>query len=343
MIKSLHIKNFKCFGDQRFELGNLTLLTGLNGTGKSSVIQSLLLLRQSHQRQFLQVGRLLLNGDLIQLGTIPEVFFEGAKDGQNEFGFDLGLSSETVGWHFKYQHEMDVAQLASNPESDQVYDTSIFGNNFHYLPSDRIGPQSGFEISDYDVRERGQLGVKGEYAPHFLAVASATRGNNLSSQVSTWMDAICPGLSIETVIYPEVDRVDLRYNFPSSSGRTNNYRSTNVGFGITYTLPIVVALLASEKDALVLLENPEAHLHPKGQVKLGELMAYAASSGIQVIVETHSDHIIEGVYQAINQNIVEGDKIHSYRLSRIQMNLSSTVQYFSSDKLKQLFREFRYQ
>ena len=77
MIKKLHIKNFKCFEDQNFELGNLTLLTGLNGTGKSSVIQSLLLLHQSYQQHFLQTNRLLLNGDLIELGTAQDIVRQG--------------------------------------------------------------------------------------------------------------------------------------------------------------------------------------------------------------------------------------------------------------------------
>lgn len=47
-LQSLHLQNFKCFENQLLRLRPLTLLSGLNGTGKSSVIQSLLLLRQSY-------------------------------------------------------------------------------------------------------------------------------------------------------------------------------------------------------------------------------------------------------------------------------------------------------
>ena len=355
MIKSLHLKNFKCFENQCFELSNLTLLTGLNGTGKSSVIQSLLLLRQSYQQRFLQDRRLLLNGDLLQLGTIDDVVFEGAELEHDKFGFGLDLSNgnETVEWHFQYQSEMDVAELTSNPSiSNEVYDTSFFSDNFHYLPAERIGPQSGFEVSDYSVRERGQLGVQSEYAPYFLhtfrtksvnsiLVHSDSRSANLIDQVEAWMGEISPGVGIQLENFPGIDRVDLRYTFRTEESTSGPFRSTNVGFGITYTLPIVLALLASGKDTLVLIENPEAHLHPVGQIKLGELMARAASCGIQVIVETHSDHIIEGMFRATKKNIIDLSLIRSYHLSRDKGAISSTVKSFGN--LKQLSRQFRHQ
>lgn len=338
MIKSLDIKNFKCFEDQRFELGNLTLLTGLNGTGKSSVLQSLLLLRQSHQNQFLQKGRLLLNGDIIQLGTARNVLFEGA--GSDEFGFCLDFSETSAKWHFKYEKkglketEADVAILNSEQVSDDIYDASLFGDSFHYLSAERVGPQPAFETSDYFVNERQQLGVKGEYAPHFLDVFAQKEITNkvlahsssdhsirpirLKSQVEAWMAEISPGVRIELGSYPDIDRINLQYRFIIGKNTipTNKYRSTNVGFGITYTLPILLALLASQEDTLVLLENPEAHLHPQGQFKLGELMARAASCGIQVIVESHSDHILNGIRVAVRKKIITPDKVRLYYMER---------------------------
>ena len=328
MIDALHIENFKCFENQRFELGNLTLLTGLNGTGKSSVIQSMLLLRQSHQRQFLQAGGLLLNGDLIQLGIARDIFFEGAHE-EDKFGFCLDSSGMQAEWYFEYIAERDVAQLISEKVLERVYDTSLFSDNFHYLPTDRIGPQPVFETSDYSVRERRQLGVKGEYAPHFLDIFGAreviaetlahptkTTETNLKNQVDAWMGEISPGVRINIENYPNIDQINLQYSFSIGMDTTNNYRSTNVGFGITCTLPIVLSLLASQEDTLVLLENPEAHLHPQGQFKLGELMARAASYGIQVIVESHSDHILNGIRVAVRQKIIEPDKVRLYYLSR---------------------------
>lgn len=327
MIRSLRITNFKCFKDQCFELGNLTLLTGLNGTGKSSVLQSLLLLRQAYQHQFLQKGRLLLNGDIIQLGKAQNVFFEGAES--NEFGFCLDFSGTSAKWYFEYKETADVARLNSEQVSDDIYDASLFGDSLHYLSAERVGPQPVFETSDYFVHERQQLGVKGEYAPHFLDIfgseeitnevlvhSSSDRGRSLKNQVEAWMGEISPGVRIALEPYHGIDRINLQYRFEIGKYMTNKYRSTNVGFGITYTLPILLALLASQKDTLVLLENPEAHLHPKGQFKLGELMARAASCGIQVIVESHSDHILNGIRVAVRKELITPNKVRLHYLQR---------------------------
>ena len=77
-----------------------------------------------------------------------------------------------------------------------------------------------------------------------------------------------------------------------------------------------MALLASQQDALVLLENPEAHLHPRGQFQLGELMARAASCGIQVVVESHSDHVLNGIRIAVRQGILAPKQVRLYYLER---------------------------
>lgn len=80
MIRSIRLQNYKCFEDQLLEFNALTLLSGLNGTGKSSVVQSLLLLRQSFQQNLLRITGLALNGDLIHIGTAKDALFEGAKE-----------------------------------------------------------------------------------------------------------------------------------------------------------------------------------------------------------------------------------------------------------------------
>ncbi len=97
----------------------------------------------------------------------------------------------------------------------------------------------------------------------------------------------------------------MQFSFATS----NQYRATNVGFGITYVLPILVAILSSRAGALLLIENPEAHLHPKGQAEMGALLARAASCGIQVLIETHSDHVLNGIRVATHDGIIEPQDI----------------------------------
>jgi predicted ATPase len=87
--------------------------------------------------------------------------------------------------------------------------------------------------------------------------------------------------------------------------RSREYRATNVGFGLSYVLPVLVALLGVSRGGLVLIENPEAHLHPRGQTRLGELCARAAAAGVQVVIETHSDHVMDGSRIAIREGVLE--------------------------------------
>jgi len=96
---------------------------------------------------------------------------------------------------------------------------------------------------------------------------------------------------------------------------SKDHRAANVGFGLTYVLPILTAILSSAPGALLLIENPEAHLHPKGQSRMGELLARAASCGIQIIVETHSDHILNGIRLAVrNRKLASSDvQIHFFQ------------------------------
>lgn len=320
MITSLQLLNFKPFANQSLEFKKITLFSGLNSTGKSSVMQSLLLLRQSYQQGLLPEKGLALNGYFVNIGTARDALFEGAKE--DLIGFDIVWENNNKAtWRFKYDREVDVLNIDSEPVSSEVYKSNIFGNNFHYLQAERLGPRPFNEMSDYQVRQLGQLGIKGEYAAHFLAIngrkvipnsnlshpevklktqrqkdQSTAQSMDLIDQVEAWMGEISPGTRLKIDAKSDVDLMSFQYSY----GDSNPYRATNVGFGISYTLPIIVAALASTPGTIILIENPEAHLHPKGQVKMGQLLALAASGGVQVVIETHSDHVLNGIRLAVH-------------------------------------------
>ena len=57
------------------------------------------------------------------------------------------------------------------------------------------------------------------------------------------------------------------------------------------------------------MENPEAHLHPSAQSKIGRFLAKVANSGVNVIIETHSDHIINGVQIAVAEKEIKNTNV----------------------------------
>lgn len=329
MIARMLLRNFKCFESQSLNIRNLTLLAGLNGMGKSSVLQALLLIRQSYLDGLLPQTGLELNGSLVKMGTAQEVLYEDAQSDEFEIAvvWNDGTSAQFV---LQYHREADVLRIADQKLPDSgIFSKIPFNDHFHYLQAERIGPRITNAVSDYQVREHRQIGTAGEFSQHFLHVYGSEdvrhddllhekgETKDLRTQVQAWLQEISPGTELRLKMHSEMDLVNLRYSFVTGEQRSNWYRSTSVGFGITYVLPILVAILSSKPGAIILLENPEAHLHPKGQVRLAELLARAAQGGIQVIVETHSDHVLNGIRVAVHGGILDPDAVAIHYFDRV--------------------------
>jgi len=355
MINSLRLKNFKPFQDQLLEFGRLTLLSGLNSTGKSSVLQSLLLLRQSYQQGLLTGSSLTpglaLNGALINVGTAKDAFFQGIT--KKDLGFDIVFTEDgrQGSWSFNFDQavepdprNVDFLNLASPPVAPEVYQSSLFSDNvFYYIQAERIGPRPFNEVSDYQVRRLGNIGTGGEYTAHFLFInrdepivderlshpqVTETDGKKsmlLIDQVEAWMGEISPGTGLILKANPDMGLMGLQYSY----GDSEPYRATNVGFGISYTLPIIVAVLGSKPGTLILIENPEAHLHPQGQAKMGEFLALAASCGIQIVMETHSDHVLNGIRLAVHGGKLDHKDVQLHYFQRLVKNRLAVTEVIS--------------
>ncbi|MCP4695449.1 MAG: DUF3696 domain-containing protein [Gammaproteobacteria bacterium] len=341
MISSLHVSNFKCFRNQTVEFGKVTLLSGLNGMGKSSVFQALLLLRQSCLQGLLQKTGLVLNGELAQIGMAEDALFENAKD--PEIGFELSLNNGvTANWRFQYVRGKDTLKHAATPPGEEVFSCSLFKNEFHYLEAERTGPRIAYPISVSRVQEQRQFGNRGEFITHFLQLFGTEKiscsalafpgleSRQLVHQVEAWLGKVSPGIRLNFVPHTEMDLINLQYSFARKGEvPSGEYRTTNVGFGITYALPVIVALLSSEPGSLVLLDSPDAHLHPQGQVQMGRLIALAANCGIQAVVETHSDHILNGIRLAVHAGDIEPEQVRLHFFQRAEQNKDGSSEIVS--------------
>ena len=330
MISSFHLTAFKAFEELHLPLGNLTLLSGINSAGKSSVLQALSLVRQSYDAaMFDQPDRkeLLLNGSLVQLGTVADIYCEYARREPSlmEFRFHGDGNTEPAllrATGVADDPTADVLELDVGTHIPVDGATAFLRNTFNYLRADRVSPELTYPRSHREVVQRHSLGARGEFTAHYLShhrdeavqnpkVRADQAGPGLMSQVTHWMGKISPGVRIEPEAIAKTDFVTVRFGFGSRSGLTSSdsYRPTHVGFGLTYTLPIVVALLSTPPGGMLLVENPEAHVHPSGQAMLGRLMCLAASGGVQVLVETHSDHVLNGVRIAAKDGVIERERL----------------------------------
>lgn len=326
MLREIKLANFKCFEALNLNCAPLTLLCGLNGMGKSSVIQALLVLRQSFVTGELKGGRLALSGELVDLGTGRDVLFEGADEDVMEFELHHDKISTPCRLSFVYSEDADQLQAKDAlPSKETGWGTETewshvppFGGNVIYIGADRIGPQKIYGLSRTLTRP-GNLGLRGEYAMNYLnqhqgALLDATdprfpeqKKARLLEVVDYWLQEVTPDAHLQFETIPEADALVAGFEFDKLGDiRTNRYRTANVGFGLSYVLPVLAGLLEPKPTrALCLIENPEAHLHPRGQTKLAELAVRASRSGIQVIAETHSDHFMDGVRIAVRNGLIQ--------------------------------------
>jgi predicted ATPase len=329
VLERIGLRNFKCFKAQELDASALTIFAGQNGTGKSSAIQALLLLRQSFLQNLLLENAIALNGDLVNIGTASDALYEEAQKEHIVLNLVYSHSTE-YRWLLRYDRTKNLLAIESSPNKIDPNVVSVFSDNFQYLQAERIGPRSSFEISDYLVRQHRQLGPKAQYTAHFLSVYGddlvldglahpLAKSSRLKDQIEQWMFEIIPGLRMHVTEHSHTNAMDvvtLQYSFENKRRVTNKFRSTNVGFGVTYGLPIFVAGLSAKPGGLLLIENPEAHLHPRGQRKIAEFLCKVASLGVQVIIETHSDHVLNGVRLSVRKGLLDSKKVSVNYFSR---------------------------
>lgn len=422
MLRRIELTNFKCFEKLDLLCAPLNLLCGLNGMGKSSVIQALLVLRQSFETGDLQEGRLVLGGALTDLGAGSDVLFEDAGDEvvgialhgdrtpvwSQQYGYspasdqlvevntgpkaadlaaalrasarlsgsrNIGLCPVTgqptrgegvfagLGTDLKARNAIN-ALLQNDPRAGEILadfadpqrirdaaavakaaghshierpkdwlladagvtnlslgvapawrEVAPFGGRLVYVQADRTGPRKSYPLSEVLAR-RGDFGRCGEYAWNYLNErqndslrsgdprCGSGSARRLRGAVDHWLQDVSPGahLQLESVLAADAVLAGFTFDRPGDVA-SRRHRATNVGFGLSYVLPVVLALL-SEPGTLCLIENPEAHLHPRGQTKLAELASRAAAAGVQVFAETHSDHFLDGVRLAIHDGLI---------------------------------------
>ncbi len=315
MLKRVKIKNFKCFSDIEFELGNVNLLAGSNGCGKSSFIHTLLLLRQSTE-QSNKLGDLYLFGKYVDLGLAKEVIYEAAEKDEIILRIE-NESGEYMEFSPLYEAEKYILETEkSDYQISMINKFNLFSDSFEYISAERIAPKNLFSAISFD----DTLGKHGENTFSFLEkqgleiqvneklCAPATEQKYLLYQVNEWLNVLFNGFKLSISTLAEADAVSLRFQEQAENRVSAPHRAINVGFGITYILPVLIALLKAKKDDLIIIENPEAHLHPKAQRIMGEIILRAASVGAQIVLETHSDHILNGIRLGVRKGIIEEPK-----------------------------------
>ena len=301
MIKNIQIIGFKCFDCVNLELNNLTLLAGQNSKGKTTIIQALLAMMQDGNNPF--------RGEYMNIGEPEELE-------------NVIVGSRKIEISVSYEKDEDVKKETKTIENGKV---AVEGNGLVsndikvvYCSADRIGVKDTYEkyLGDEII-----IGKNCEYAFHYLSEHGDETWNiendfiydeesklTFGGQVNYWLEKIIG----YWVTAKKIDKTELVRVLYNNKLLYRDVRPKNVGTGVTYIAEVIIAALSCKKGDLLIIENPEIHLHPSGQGELIKFLSYLAQWGVQIIMETHSDHVYNGVRKGIHLDWIEHENVNIY-------------------------------
>lgn len=321
MITQIDIQNFKCLKHKSLSFEALTLLTGFNAAGKSSTLQSLLLGAQLMQQQ--DKSAISLNGRFAKLGRFSDVLCTNADEKHIKLSFSDDQSCLSLNLSSNAENEITGARKLllqeSLPETNNItrslqqliYVSALRSLNYDYYPiPDEVNPVFA------------SVGELGQFAPWWFnqnkeAEIQENRcfqaqnddefvANTLQAQMDAWAGEFFPGVRCNTFYIDRSALVGLEFVM---GDRSSWRRPANIGYGLSYVFPILVAGLLAEPGQIVVIDSPEAHLHPRAQSRMGYFLGVMAAAGVQIVIETHSDHVLNGVRLAVAQNKIAKNKV----------------------------------
>jgi predicted ATPase len=281
--------------------------------GKSSLIQLLLILRQSYLNadNKSNLRYISLNGTFAEIGCYEDVIYRDFEKEKPFIKIQIEFSNKKASWqtdHYENEEAVTLSVKIKNVNLKLFTEESLFKTkSFQFLQAERMGPRDFFEANNYKLDAK-EFGKDGQFAQHYfienrtneIPIKNLSHPDesvlSLEYQMNAWMGEISPNVRIKSV-YSLTDKTKVipLFSYPSGDFDRKPFKAKNVGFGISYVFSVVLSILTANPGDLIIIENPESHLHPKGQTKLAELISLAAAGGVQFFIETHSDHIINGV------------------------------------------------
>jgi predicted ATPase len=258
--------------------------------------------------------RFSLNGPLVRLGTVGDVLPAGTN--QSTFSFGLFGDDAAVSWNFNSragERHVDLMDISVHGMPDRTAPLFESLESLSYISAVRDGLADSYPLPDMDRSRAADVGSDGRFAAYWynrfvdeeVPPARRNEGEQATSmrkQVDAWFSTLFPNAQISVQQLTQVAAECLQFRL-SDIGDWR--RPANVGYGLTYAFPILVALLtAKENGQIVVIDSPEAHLHPRAQSQMGRMLAKFAAAGVQVIVESHSDHLLNGVRLAVKEGLL---------------------------------------
>lgn len=300
MLKTLNIKAYKCIEAQAFELAPLTLVTGTNASGKSTLLQAILV-----GVSYLKQAKLSYLRDVVKPYVQWEDVLCRTADTRR---VDITLTT-TDGYQFNTHITEKLSGFTGDRDVLYEYEESLF-----YLCANRSGPEELAELSkELQIGSHGQyaLGYLEQYKDKPLPVElcrAEAPAQTLKAQLAWWLSYIT-----DTECEAVTDKVtSTRIKLSFVMGELGEVSPLNTGAGNSYLVKLLIMCLAARPGHLLLIENPEIHLHPGAQSRLGEFFAYLAARGVQLVIETHCEHLINRVRYEVYRQALKAEDVRVF-------------------------------
>lgn len=303
MITNIELENFKCFEKENLPIKPLTILTGTHSSGKSSLIQAILI-----------SGNHSSGSDILDyINSLGD--FDDLKNkyiNPREFTITISFDDNTS----------DVITAQKNMAVSLPSNKLSYPSKITYLNSNRITINE-INTTNNTFNEERYFAIDGKYIANYYEknkeepineylIQDITIAKTLEAQVNYWLKKIT---SLEYQLQTNKPTSTIIKAFYKIDGL--EFKPNNIGAGISYVATILIACLSASKGKII-IENPEIHLHPKSQAMIGEFLAFVASQGVQLIIETHNDHLINKIrYEVYKKHLKSVDVIIHYKASKI--------------------------
>lgn len=382
-ISGIWVQGFKSIcSKQHIAIRPLTVLAGANSAGKSSVMQPLLLLKQTLEAAG-DPGALLLNGENVKFTRADQLLARGSMD---KFGVGIELSDgQTLELTFhKSERGFDLKEMTygSQEESFTVKPSMSHDAIMAVLPKPwktmhrEVGKDEKSELvwtvrrercffvfemtSPDDASRRVRFGPFGvspsqSFVSHIEGIIHlpGLRGNPrrtypktaggpiyqgtfeayVASVIAEWQNpggknklnelahsletmALTWKVKAEPVDDTQVELKVGRLTHARQGGAHDLVSIADVGFGVSQSLPVLVALLAARPGQMVYLEQPEIHLHPLAQRRLARVLQEAVGRGVVTVVETHSAILLRELQTLIATGDLRKEDVAMHWLAR---------------------------
>lgn len=355
-ITSITVAGFKSFYEQQtIDIRPLTVLAGVNSSGKSSIMQPLLLLKQTIEAPY-DPGALLLDGPNVSITRIEQVLSRGQQQAK-EFTVGFRVSADEdheVRFTFGRAESGEVRLIdatvnmtrppvrvpSDEPSVADVRAMTAAGGVIH-LPALRGNPQRTYRTAALHGTFRG---VFNDYTAGVIAAWQnlARRGGGERSNPEARLAGLVRDLELlgltSHVEARQLDDANVellvdRLPHARPDGARELVNIADVGFGVSQTLPVVVALQVAAPGQLVYLEQPEIHLHPRAQVAFAELLRAAVGRGARVVVETHSALLLRAIQTMVAKETLKKDDVALHWFARDPETGLSKVTSATLDRL----------